>query len=237
MGGSGRARVTVRAELAMSTAESVGPVVRGRRASFSELFSDALRGTPCSVRGISPVDQLVPVHDWLRPASRADRHLLGHCRGATLDIGCGPGRMAAHLALHAHPVLGVDIVREAVEQTRRRGVPALRRNVFDPIPGEGSWDTVLLADGNIGIGGAPLALLRRSVELLGHNGRVVCDLGAPGTGLRIHAARLVTHRRHSEPFPWAEVGPEAIGPLAARAGLHVLHVHQQPGRWFAVLTR
>jgi SAM-dependent methyltransferase len=213
------------------------PVGDRIRASFNELFTDALRGIPCSVRGIAMGDQLVPVHQWLRPASHADRRLLGHCRGATLDVGCGPGRMGAHLKQQGHSVLAVDIVDEAVEQARRRGLAGLRRSVFDPIPGEGSWDTVLLADGNIGIGGSPLALLLRAAELLDRGGRVVCDLATPGTGLRVHALRLVTHRHHSEPFPWAEVGPEAIGPLAARAGLRVLHLRQRHGRWFAVLTR
>jgi SAM-dependent methyltransferase len=208
-----------------------------RHGSFSEIFGDALRGVPCSVQGISPRDQVVPVHDWLRPASRNDRLILDHCRGATLDVGCGPGRMSAHLALHGHPVLGVDIVREAVDQSRRRGVPALRRSVFEPMPGEGGWDTVLLADGNIGIGGDPLALLRRSRELLGPTGRVVCDLAGPGTGLRVHSARLVAHGRRSPTFPWAEVGPEVIGRLAAQADLEVLHVLERHGRWFAVLGR
>jgi SAM-dependent methyltransferase len=207
------------------------------KASFSELFSDALRGMPCSVRGIAAADQVMPVHTWLRTASHADRRLLGHCRGATLDIGCGPGRMGAYLQQQGHSVLAVDIVDEAVDQARRRGVAGLRRNVFDAIPGEGNWDTVLLADGNIGIGGSPLALLRRAVELLDREGRVVCDLATPGTGLRVHAVRLVTHRHHSDPFPWAEVGPEAIGPLALQAGLRVLHLRQRHGRWFAVLTR
>ena len=156
------------------------------------------------------VDELLPVHDWVRAVSHADRELLAHCRGATLDIGCGPGRMSAHLAERGHVVLGVDIVREAVEQARRRGVSALRRNVFDPLPGEGRWNTVLLADGNIGIGGAPVRLLRRAVELLDLTGRVVCDLAAPGTGLRHHDARLVTDRKRSGSFPWAQVGPDAI---------------------------
>jgi SAM-dependent methyltransferase len=227
----------------MSTAEWVDEPLehafRPRRGSFSEIFSAALRGVPCTVHGIAPDDreEIMPMNDWLRPASHSDRMLLGHCRGATLDIGCGPGRMSAHLALHGHPVLGVDIVREAVEQARRRGVPALRRNIFEPMPGEGSWDTVLLADGNIGIGGAPHKLLRRSAELMERNGRVVCDLAAPGTGLSVHAARISTRRLRSATFPWAQVGPDAIGPIAADAGLRVHEVDQRHGRWFAVLTR
>ena len=123
------------------------------------MYSDALRGEACTVRGIYADDHPLPVHDWLRPVNHADRALLEHCRGATLDVGCGPGRMSAHLAERGHVVMGVDIVREAVDQATSRGVHALRRDVFDPLPGEGRWNTVLLADGNIGIGGAPVRLL------------------------------------------------------------------------------
>ena len=164
----------------MTATDSVGERAHG---SFSEVFGDALRGESCHVHGISVDDQPLPVHEWLRPVSHADRVVLGHCRGATLDVGCGPGRMSAHLAERGHVVLGVDIVREAVDQARRRGVSALRRNVFDPLPGEGRWNTVLLADGNIGIGGAPVRLLRRAADLIERTGRIVCDLAAPGTGV------------------------------------------------------
>jgi hypothetical protein len=145
--------------------------------------------------------------------------------------------MSAHLAERGHVVLGVDIVREAVEQARRRGVSALRRNIFDPLPGEGRWNTALLADGNIGIGGAPVRLLRRMAELIDREGRVVCDLADPGTGVRHHDARLVTAMKRSGSFPWAQVGPEAIEGVASEAGLRVTEVRDHHGRWFAVLAR
>jgi SAM-dependent methyltransferase len=205
--------------------------------SFSSVYSDALRGELCTVRGIGHVDRVLPVDEWLGPVSNADRQLLRHCRGATLDVGCGPGRMSAHLAASGHVVLGVDIVGEAVQQARKRGVTALQRNVFEPLPGEGRWDTVLLADGNIGIGGAPAALLRRSAELLNRWGRVVCDLAPPRTGIRHHDARLVTGLKRSRLFPWSEVGPEAVAGLAADVGLRVHHLDHHQGRWFAVMVR
>jgi SAM-dependent methyltransferase len=222
----------------MTTVEPTFPALPSRTVehTFSEVYSDALRGESCTVRA-AQVDEPLPVHTWARPVSHADRVLLGHCRGATLDVGCGPGRMSAHLAERGHVVLGVDIVREAVDQARRRGVSALRRNVFEPLPGEGRWDTVLLADGNIGIGGAPVRLLRRATELLERTGRVVCDLAAPGTGVRHHDARLVTALKRSGSFPWAQVGPDAIERVASEAGLSLAEVGEHHGRWFAVLLR
>lgn len=212
------------------------PPAGDTESSFSEVYSDALRGEACSVHGNFPGREL-PVHEWLRPATRADRELLGRCRGTTLDVGCGPGRMSAHLAACGHGVLGIDLVGEAVTQTRRLGPAAIRRNFFDPMPGEGSWDTVLLADGNIGIGGAPVRLLRRAAELLDRDGRVVCDLAAPGTGVPCHYARLVTELKRSRPFPWASVGPEAVPSLASDAGLRMAELGHHRGRWFAVLVR
>jgi SAM-dependent methyltransferase len=205
--------------------------------SFSEVFGDALRGSPVSVRGIENHDEVIPMHEWGQPAGLADRLLLRHCKGLTLDVGCGPGRMSAYLATRGHQVLGVDIVGEAALQARARGVAAVRRNVFDAMPAEGSWETVLLADGNIGIGGDPVALLRRTAELLQPGGRVVCDLAAPGTGIRIHAARLIAESKWSPTFLWARVGADAIDELAENAGFHVRLVGERHGRWFAVLTR
>lgn len=81
--------------------------------------------------------------------------MLAHCVGTTLDIGCGPGRMSQALAARGACVLGIDVVPEAVTLTRARGASALVCDVFAPVLGEGRWDTALLADGNIGIGGGP----------------------------------------------------------------------------------
>jgi SAM-dependent methyltransferase len=217
----------------VSTAE-IGARADG---SFSEVFGDALSGEECTVSGHGVDERPLPVARWLGAVTDGDRALLAHCRGATLDVGCGPGRMSLHLAELGHVVLAVDIVRAAVDHARGRGVSALRRNVFDPLPGEGRWETVLLADGNIGIGGAPHRLLQRAVELLAPYGRVVCDLASPGTGLARHHARLATSAKQSTLFPWAEVGPEAIEGMAVDAGLQVTHLGDHDGRWFAVLSR
>ena len=201
-----------------------------------QMFADALRGGHCHVVRVDNVTRL-PVEDWQGLADESDRMLLDRCVGRTIDIGCGPGRMSEHLMLGGHEVLAIDVVDEAVIQTRARGVTARHQDVFSPVPGEGRWDTALLADGNIGIGGDPFVLLSRVHQLLAPAGRVVVDLDPPGTGLTTHWARLRSASADSHPFPWAFVGADAIGSVADAVGFDVAGPEQSHDRWFAVLER
>jgi glycosyltransferase A (GT-A) superfamily protein (DUF2064 family)/SAM-dependent methyltransferase len=109
------------------------------------------------------------------PPDAADELLLDRCTGPTLDIGCGPGRLAAEPAHRGVPSLGVDVAPVAILLARCAGATALRRSVFDPLPGEGRWAHALLIDGNIGIGGDPGALLDRISSLLAPMGGLVVE--------------------------------------------------------------
>lgn len=199
------------------------------------IYTHALQGHPCTVWEGDLAPQPLPTHAWLACASAADRAVLTHCQGPTVDIGCGPGRMTEALALAGHRVLGIDVVPEAVHQTRTRGVPALRRSVFDPVPGEGRWGTALLADGNIGIGGDPVALLERARELLAPDGRIVVDLAPWGTGVVTRQVRLETTHGLSGGFAWTAVGADAIQAVAHAAGLGQATSHRYADRWWAVV--
>ena len=205
--------------------------------SFSAVYSSALRGEACHVVGLSDFPRPLPVTAWTSGADAGDRALLAHCVGPTIDIGCGPGRMTQFLTETGHAALGIDVVPEAVFQTRERGASALLRDVFEPVPGEGRWATALLADGNIGIGGDPRALLTRVVELIEPGGRVVADLEAPGSGVQTRQVRLQTQFGHSHPFHWSVVGSDSIGLIAAGTGLRVSELHSHGDRWFAVLVK
>lgn len=205
--------------------------------SFAEVYTSALRGEACDVVGLSPERHALPVATWNKHADPGDHAVVGACVGTTLDIGCGPGRMTRHLAERGHVVLGIDVVPEAVFQTRMRGVPALLRNVFGPVPGEGRWGSALLADGNIGIGGDPHALLRRVAELLEPGGRLVVDLAPPGSGVETRAVRLESRSGLCKPFLWTVVGADAIDSVAAGTGLGPASLHTHGDRWFAALER
>ena len=96
--------------------------------------------------------------------------------------------------------------------------------------------TVLLADGNIGIGGDPVALLCRVAELLGPLGRALVEVQPPGTQLRRELVRLRAAGKIGAWFPWAYVGADQIAEIAGSAGLVATDSWESHGRWFAVLT-
>lgn len=148
----------------------------------------------------------LPVGKWLLEPDPMDALLIGRCFGATLDIGCGPGRLTSALTHNGIPAVGIDTSTAAVRMTRDRGGTAVLRDVFDPVPNEGSWRHVLLADGNIGIGGDPARLLDRVWNLLEPGGTALIEVDPPGTGLHRGQARF----GHGPWFPWASVDAESL---------------------------
>lgn len=179
---------------------------------------------------------VLDVPRWTAPATGADGHLLARCVGATLDIGCGPGRLTRALVARGLPCLGVDVAPVAVAMARLGGTPVLHASIYDAALDPTRWDTVLLADGNVGIGGDPVALLVRCRQLLTVRGRVLAELDPPGSRTRTVSVRVESSSgRTSSWFPWAHVGAPDAGSVAAEAGLAVDRVWQDSGRWFAEL--
>jgi SAM-dependent methyltransferase len=209
--------------------------LREARAPFEVVFAHALRGERCTVRTVQGPPVPLPVGAWTRPADPADLLFLRHCSGATIDVGCGPGRLTAELAAAGHVALGIDVVPEAVRQARERGGSALHRDVFAPLPGEGRWETALLVDGNIGIGGDPAALLRRLRRVVLPEGRIVAEVGRPGTPTGTVAAQLACDCAVTAYFPWALVGVDGLAAIAGQAALTVRAVDRYGARWCAVL--
>jgi SAM-dependent methyltransferase len=176
------------------------------------------------------------VDNWLhiRPG---DASIVDRCTGPTLDVGSGPGRLTVALAERGIPALGIDVTPYAVNIARAAGALTLLRDVFGRVPGTGRWMTVLLADGNIGIGGDPVALLRRVTELLTPLGQALVEVQPPGTGLRREQVRLRHGGQTSAWFPWAYVGVDQIAETARSAGLSATETWSADGRWFTSLRR
>ncbi|MFB7591080.1 class I SAM-dependent methyltransferase [Streptomyces sp. NPDC056169] len=177
------------------------------------------------------------VERWCEAPDRADLSVLDRCPGTVLDIGCGPGRLVAALAAEGRRALGIDVSPDAVARTLRLGGTALCRSVFDPLPGEGRWDTALLIDGNIGIGGDPAALLRRLRRSVSLAGQVIAECAPADVDERCEVRVDDGRGGRGEPFPWARVGMRALGAHAAAAGWTVSERWDLLGRHFAALTR
>ncbi|MEU2714306.1 methyltransferase domain-containing protein [Streptomyces sp. NPDC007205] len=178
------------------------------------------------------------VERWCARADAVDRAVLDRCEGAVLDVGCGPGRLVAELAARGRTVLGIDVSEAAVDHTVRLGGQALRRSVFDTLPGEGRWDTVLLMDGNIGIGGEPPVLLERVAALLRPGGLLLTETvpGHVDERARVEVVDTVgAAQAGGAPFPWARLGTPALLRYARRAGWRSVAQWSAGGRCFAAL--
>jgi SAM-dependent methyltransferase len=203
---------------------------------IGELYEHALAGRARPVIEHADGSRIpLAVEGWLH-ATPGDKSILDRCEGPTLDIGSGPGRLTVALAERGIPALGIDITPYAVGLARSSGALVMLRDVFDRVPGTGRWGTVLLADGNIGIGGDPAALLRRVGELLAPNGRALVELDPPGKPLRREQVRLCHAGSASAWFPWAYVGADHITEVAEDAGLGEVETWSVDNRWFASIS-
>src|SRR5262249_54206860 len=135
-----------------------------------------------------------------------------------LDVGCGPGRHVLALAERGVIALGIAITPAAIDLARRRGASVLARSVFDRVPGAGQWASVLLLDGNVGIGADPAALLERVGALLEPRGVVLVEVERSGTAPREEVVQLDIGGIGGPWVPWTAVGVDELGAPAAAPG-------------------
>ncbi|TFD52685.1 class I SAM-dependent methyltransferase [Cryobacterium frigoriphilum] len=184
--------------------------------------------------GMAPMD----AGRWSADADATDHSLLEGAAGPVLDIGCGPGRMVRAAMDRGLSAVGVDVSPTAVRIALAAGLTVLNRSVFDQIPLEGTWGTLLLVDGNIGIGGNPEALLRRCAALLGRDGELIVEVsGDPAHEASYEGTIEDSLGRRSSSFPWAEIGVDALRLRAVAVGLCVTQSWLLDGRSFARLAR
>lgn len=203
-------------------------------AALDTTFDGALRGLPARMVRSDGAEVALAVRRWHADAAGDDSWLLDRCTGPVVDLGCGPGRLVVALTRRGIPALGVDVSAAAVARCRARGAAVLHRDLFAALPGR--WDHVLLADGNIGIGGDPVRLLRRAVALLRPDGTVLVETDADPAACWSGTARVRTAEGAGPPLPWAVVGADALRDVAACAGLRVTAM-ATGARCFAELRR
>jgi SAM-dependent methyltransferase len=194
---------------------------------------------------------------WLGALTEVDRRVLALVEGPALDVGCGPARHTVALGERGIPALGIDITSALLAVARPRGAPVLERDVFERVPAEGRWGTVLLLDGNIGIGGDVVALLWRVAALVRPDGIVLVELETDAvleTDAWLESETDVG--RHDEPtprdadrvrvevdgafgpwFPWTSVPVEDLDAVVDATPLTIAARWFDAGRAFALLRR
>lgn len=214
------------------TAPTISP---DRTVTPAEAMDAIYRGATCVLVLGDGRRTRIDARPWAAAATPTDVELFVEpCDGPTLDVGCGPGRLAGALADRAVDATGIDISPEAVRQTRARGAAAILGDVHQ-LRGR-RWRHVLLADGNVGIGGDPVALLARVSSLLLPRGTVLVEL-ADAPGVRVHDnVHLWLAGRTTTPFAWATVGAAGIADVARAAGLRVAGLNRAGGREVVTLA-
>lgn len=209
----------------------------------SEPYASALRSTESNVlylraAGSTGTVTMMDVSRWNADADEADLTLLRSVTGPVLDIGCGPGRMvraAMQLGLHA---VGLDVSPDAIELANRLGGSYVKASVFDRVPGEGMWQTALLVDGNVGIGGDIPALLARCRELLSPSGEIVVELHGDPNHVDHYIGEVVDSLGgQSASFPWAEIGLHRLVGLLPELDLQLAQSWLSGGRSFCRLAK
>ena len=205
------------------------------------LYEEALRDEPAGAGGLHAVGadgsrRRLPIGRWLGTPDAAEDALLRRAAGPVLDIGCGAGRHVVALRRRGVEAVGVELAPAAAAIARSRGARVIEGSIFEATVA-GGWASVLLLDGNIGIGGDATTLLRRAAELMAPGGQVLVELEPPASASRARRVRLESPRATSGWLPWHFVAADEVGAPAAAAGLGVAELWTEGGRWFARLRR
>ncbi|MEE4273591.1 MAG: methyltransferase domain-containing protein [Thermoanaerobaculales bacterium] len=206
-------------------------------------------------------DETTPAAAYYRPDDdplpELEQSALAHCRGRVLDLGAGAGRHALELQRGGHSVVAVDLLPEAVEIMRDRGVGDVRRGGLEAVEGE-VFDTVLMLMHGLGVAGTLRGLgelLEALPSVLAAGGRLVCDSAdlaavmadeSPDILDELAAAdHYLGEVRFSlsfgtlvgQPYPWLFVDPNGLSIIGAAAGFEVT-IAERGGRgsFLAVLV-
>lgn len=152
-------------------------------------------------------DEITPVEEFYRPDERPlprlERIALDLCRGRTLDLGAGAGRLALELQRRGLEVTAIDVSPEAVEVMRERGVTDARCGGLEVLTDK-LFDTVVMLMHGIGLVGTLDGLAEFLNQVLKHleeDGQIIFDSADLGLVMPQQFDDGIAEWRHGGAYP------------------------------------
>ena len=193
-------------------------------------------------------DEITAVEEFYRPEHsdlpELEVRALNLCEGRVLDVGAGAGRHALELQRRGLPVTTLDVLPDAVQVMKERGIRDARCGDLSAVEDE-KFDTLLLLMHGIGVVGSLHGLagfLEEAVDLLNQGGQIICDSadlatvmpalldetpGAANGEVPYYGEvefRLSFGGSEGEPYPWLFVDFPTLARFGRKAGFDCTNV-------------
>jgi SAM-dependent methyltransferase len=191
-----------------------------------------------------PLDLAFYLSDRVRSV---EAKALSHAVGRILDIGCGAGRVMAYLQALGHDVVGIDIDAKLVELCRKRGLTRVSVSSYEQLTDVGTFETLLLMDRNIGMGGNTEGLLKLFElchDLCCPQGLLIFDsvevppeYANPTPGVSEKRLRYKYGASEGPEFGWIHINDMNAKRILADAGWTARQVYREGGEYSVVASR
>lgn len=174
----------------------------------------------CNEQGEHQLD----LHSYLTPQPDSlEQALLAYGRGKCLDIGCGAGRILRYLSAQGQVAVGIDIDSQLVQLCRELTDQPVHLTSWEQMGELGSFDSLLLFNRSIGIGGnidGVKRLLAQCAASAVSGGVLLFDSYEIGgaTGVLERTLRYKYRGQYSEAFPWVYFCSDLAHNLLAETG-------------------
>ncbi len=182
---------------------------------------------------------------------------LNTCHGRIVDVGAGAGRHSLELQRRGCEVLAIDLLPDALEIMRKRGVRNVQCLDLYNLD-NGPWDTILMLSNGLGLAGT-LAGLEKLLDhlkpLMSDRGQVLADaldlrwtrdeatqtyqqfLVNAGHYCGEMRLRIKYGAQLGQPFDWLHIDQDTLKEIARKKGWHAEMLQNTPnGDYLARIT-
>ncbi len=169
---------------------------------------------------------------------KLEKEALKLSKGKILDVGCGTCKYIPYL-MKRGKVLGIDISAYNIRIGRETGLRNVRTADIFKFKKKEKYDTILLLQNNIGIGGTlprTMELLKVLRGLLKPDGIILTDARATKKKFISKTITLSWKGKRSQSFQWAYFSRSYLRKLCDEAGLNIKVLDNTHSSYLAKIT-